>query len=72
MPAQSEMIIRGAVDDSANKLHFSYQFVNFPSEDSLCTRFVYYLDHDQSFVYTHVHDHNSVRKLDVLIELNEE
>jgi hypothetical protein len=26
--------------------------------------FVYYLDHDQSFVYTHVHDHNSVRELD--------
>jgi hypothetical protein len=37
--------------------------VNSPSEDSLCTRFVYYLDHDQSFVYTHVHDHNSVREL---------
>jgi hypothetical protein len=28
--------------------------VNSPSEDSLCTRFVYYLDHDQSFVYTQI------------------
>jgi hypothetical protein len=31
--------------DHVQHSHFSYQFVNFPSEDSLCTRFVYYLDH---------------------------